>query len=130
MAGAVVIPGSQLRDVEESGAPLTVGAAISGSVVQVKWFDKLGKAHAEILFVIGGVVYRDPNGERWASGLKVMNDAISDHVRTALADQRREEIKRVLEDLGFKTASTLKALADVDVMGDEIDAEAVGEASP
>lgn len=130
MAGAVVIPSSQLRDVEETGEPLTVGAAIGGSIVQAKWFDKLGKPHAEILFVIGGVVYRDPNGERWASGLKVMQDDMAEQVRGALKDQRREEIKSILEEMGFKSASTLKALADVDVLADEVDEEAAGEASP
>lgn len=130
MSGAVVIPGSQLRDVEEVGEPLSVGEAAIGYIVPVKYFDRLGKPHVEMLFVVGETVYKDPNGERWASGLKVMSDKIADDVKVRIRASLRDQIKDVLEELGFKTAGTLRAMADVDVLADEVDAETTEEATP
>lgn len=130
MSGAVVIPGSQLRDVEESGEPLSVGEAAVGYIVPVKYYDRLGKPHVEMLFVVDDVVYKDPNGERWASGLKVMSDKIADDVKVRVKAHLRDQVKDVLEELGFKTAGTLKAMDDVDVLADEVDAEATEEAAP
>lgn len=129
MSGAVVIPSSQLRDVEETGEPLSVGEAVVGHLVPVKYFDRLGKPHVEMLFVVGDIVYKDPNGERWASGLKVMSDKIADDVRVRVRSYLREQVKGVLEELGFNTAGTLKAMADVDVLADEVDDEATGQAA-
>lgn len=130
MSGAVVIPGSQLRDVDEVGEPLTVGEAAIGYMVPAKYFDRLGKPHVEMLFVVGDTVYKDPNGERWASGLKVMSDKIADDVKVRVKSHLRDQVKDILEELGFKTAGTLKAMDDVDVLADEVDAEAAEEAAP
>lgn len=130
MAGAVVIPQSQTRDVEDTGEPLTVGNVAVGYMVPTKYYDKLGVPHTEMLFVVGDVVYKDPNGERWASSLKVMSDKIADDVRIRVKDHLRFQVKEVLEELGFKTAGALKAMSDVDVMADEVDDETAEDASP
>lgn len=130
MPGAVVIPHSQTIDENDRGEPLSVSHAVVGYTVPIKYYDKLGKPHTEMVFVVGDVVYKDPNGERWANSLKVMSDDIADQVRIRIKDHMREQIKSVLSELGVKTQGTLKAMSDVDVLADEVDEEAAGEASP
>jgi hypothetical protein len=130
MAGAVVIPHSQTIDEDDRGEPLSVQHAMVGYMVPIKYYDKLGKPHTEMVFVVGDTVYKDPNGERWASGLKVLSDDVADQVKIRIKDHLREQVKSVLVELGVETSGTIKAMGDVDVLADEVDAETTGEASP
>lgn len=130
MASAVVIPRSQTQDPDDVGSPLTVSDAVVGYMVPVKYYDKLGKPHTEMLFVVGDVVYKDPNGERWAGELKVMSDKIAVEVRRRVNTYFRDQVRGILEEMGFQPQGTLKAMSDVDVLADDVDEEMSKDADP
>jgi len=103
------------------GEPLSVSHAVIGYMVPTQFFDKQGKPHTEMVFVVGDVVYRDPNGERWAAELKVLSDTVADQIKSRVNDDFRSKVKAVLTELGVTTNSALKSLSDVDVLADEVD---------
>lgn len=122
----VVIPRSQIAarggDGEViSGAPLSVSHAVIGHMVPTQFFDKQGKPHTEMVFVVGDTVYRDPNGERWASELKVLSDTVADQIKSRVNDDFRSKVVKVLKELGVETSGTIKSLSDVDVLADDVD---------
>ena len=132
MPGAVVIPRSQTVDADDRGEPLSVSHAMSGNIVATKFYDKSGRPHTEIMFVIGGVVYSDPNGERWASGLKTMSDAVADRIKARVKDSFKAQVTKVLEELGLygDKLITSGAMDNVDILADEVDEEAARKAVP
>lgn len=124
----VAIPASQMQQLGADGEPvrgepLTVSNATVGYMCPVQYFDKLGKPHVEMVFVVDGVVYKDPNGEAWASRLKVMSDSIAMEINVRVKDHLRTQVRSLLEEMGFKPKGTLKAMDDVDIISDEVDTE-------
>lgn len=127
MTQGVVIPKSQTLDHEApnaTGPALSVGASIAGRMMQTRWYDKQGQPHTEMLFVVGDVVYRDKDGERWAAGLQVLSDKLSHQVLEQAKSADLEHLRAQLAALGVKTSGTLQAMGDIDVMADEVDADA------
>jgi hypothetical protein len=127
----VAIPASQNQALGADGEPirgepLTVSNATVGYMCPVQYFDKMGRPHVEMVFVVDGVVYKDPNGEQWASRLKVMSNEISKNINLQVKDHLRSQVRSILEELGYKSKGTLKAMDDIDVLSDKVDKGVVG----
>lgn len=105
-----------------TGPPMTVSNALIGHFVATQWFDKSGRGHKEVFFVMGGTVYRDPRGESWASSLKEASPFISEAVKTQMDNNLREQILSVLKEVGVDTSSLH---TEADAIADDIDAEAI-----
>lgn len=114
----VRIPNSQITDTEDRGTPLSVGEAMLAFMVPVKYYDKLGKPHQEFVFVVGDVVYKDPNGENWAAKLKVISDTVATEVVQRTRSQLENVIRKVVREMGPVSASSAD---EVDVLADETD---------
>lgn len=111
----VVVPLGQFEDDSSRGTPLTVSHAYLALMVPAQWFDKDGKGHTEMLFIMGDKVYRDPNGEDWARRLQQLTDDMAGKILPTVKSQLKKLIKEVLEE----EKSSILQDASVDVMGDE-----------
>ena len=124
----VKVPNSQLADLDANGepvrgTPLTVDNVTLGVMVPLRFYDNQGRPHTEVAFMMNGQLYRDPSGEEWASKLKVFSSKIAEQAMAAVHAAKREEIRKILEELGVKTSPVLGRMADVDVLADEVDEE-------
>lgn len=122
----VQLPRTQTVDVEDTGTPLTVGQVMMSFMVPVKWYDDQGRVHQEFVFVVGDTVYRDPNGETWASRLKQftpkMGAEIVERCNEAFEDTVRKVAQKIVQqEVAKASLRTPDHNDEVDVLADLTD---------
>jgi hypothetical protein len=125
----VQIPHSQTIDPDDRGEPLSVSHVIPAFVVPIKYYDKRGVPHKEMVFVMGDVVYHDPVGERWQQTLRPLEDKLAKDIVTRCNSHFQDMVRRAIQDMGLSVQPAVVAGNDeVDVIADQTDNDATPSA--